>query len=187
MPIEHTSILAGTYPAQRAWLLDAIVPPHSDAARNSGREPDVMCREFVASLWESALAGLPALFERLVFLGGLRDSDAGYRHYGLELPLGADATDVIRNSHERAFRTWIALTVEQQKADLELYLRTAQGHRKDALMRLREAGFRDKLIPASADAHERGLYLADFEALVRVIGSRPDAVPAALDLAEDEA
>jgi hypothetical protein len=146
-----------------------------------------MCREFVASLWESALTGLPALFERLVFLGGLRDADAGYRHYGLELPLGSDAAEVIRGSHERAFRTWIALTVEQQKADLELYLGTVQGHRNDALRRLGQAEFRDRLIPASADAHERELYLTDLEALVQVIGERPEPATAALDLAGDEA
>ncbi|HWR50516.1 MAG TPA: hypothetical protein VN428_05390 [Bryobacteraceae bacterium] len=187
MPIELTSISAGVYPAQRAWLLDAVFPPQPEAARNSGREPDAMCREFVASLWESALAGLPALFERLVFLGGLRDPDTGYRHYGLELPVGSYAAEIMQDSHERAFRTWIAFTVEQQKADLELYLATTHGHRNDALKRLGDTDFRDNLIPASADAHERELYLTDFEALVHMLGVQRGFATTALDLAEDKA
>lgn len=187
MSIEQTSISPGAYPAQRAWLLDGVVPPQSDAPRNSGREPDAACREFVASLWERALAELPALFERLAFLGSLRDPQAGYRHYGLELPLGSEAADVIRDSHERTFRTWIALPVEQQNADIELYLATAQGHRNGALRRLGEAAFRENLIPASADIHERQLFLADFGALVQVITERRGPATAALDLAGDEA
>src|SRR6266851_3629956 len=83
-------------------------------------------RTAVADLWRNTLSQIPSVFGRLVYLSSLRNTVSGkYEHHGLALMFGeADARRALRKSHTRAFTEWLGFNLEQQKADLDLYLST---------------------------------------------------------------
>ena len=90
---------------------------HSDgkSSLERGAAPD---------LWRHTLSQIPSLFGRLVYLCSLRDRNNGtYEHYGLAQVFGdSEADRVLRESHQQVFASWVCLTLEQQKTDLDLYL-----------------------------------------------------------------
>jgi hypothetical protein len=64
--------------------------------------------------------------------------------------------------------------LEQQKADLDLYLSSFQADRRTILSTwIRLAPYRN-LVPASARDPERRLYLADLEALLEILKAEND-------------
>jgi hypothetical protein len=124
-----------------------------------------------ADLWRHTLSQIPCLFGRLVYLSSLRNSNTGrYEHHGLSLVFGDEEADkALRESHNQAFLEWLTFGLEHQKADLDLYL-SSLGTDKRVLLRTwhRLAPYRN-LIPASALAPERGLYLNDLEMLLQLL------------------
>jgi hypothetical protein len=187
MDSPHLSASASP-PARRAYFLETAEPPAPNAPRNSGRNDDPATRAFVISLWESAISEIPTVFGRLVFLAGLRDTASReYRHYGLELPLGIDASAVIRETHGQAFLDWLSLTVERQKADLETYLASVPGHRRQALDVWSEVGRHATLFPDSASPYELRLYLAEMRVLLGLFKGAAAPEPGVRRLAENEA
>ncbi|HEX8985326.1 MAG TPA: hypothetical protein VF767_07840 [Bryobacteraceae bacterium] len=137
---------------------------HSDgkASLERGAAPD---------LWRHTLSQIPSLFGRLVYLCSLRDpNDGGYEHYGLAQVFGnAEADRVLRESHHQAFASWVCLTLEQQKTDLDLYLSGLTGDRRtilDTWIRLQP--YRN-LMPGTAREVERELYMADLDAILGLL------------------
>jgi hypothetical protein len=137
-----------------------------------------------AELWRSTLSQIPSTFGRLVYLASLRDQNTGrYQHHGLAQAFGdGEAEATLRASHEQTFSEWLCYNLEQQKADLDLYLSSFQADRLTILGTwIRLAPYRG-LIPASAGDPERRLYLADLETLLEILkaehdvsGQNPDA------------
>lgn len=122
-------------------------------------------------LWRNTLSQIPTVFGRLVYLCSLRDQNTGtYQHYGLSQVFGrAEAERALRESHRQAFAEWLCFTLEQQKADLDLYLAGLGGERKTILETwIRLAPYRN-LVPSTITDVERTLYLADLETILELL------------------
>jgi hypothetical protein len=125
-------------------------------------------RGLPADLWRHTLSQIQSIFGRLVYLASLRNSNTGrYEHHGLALIYGEEEADlVLRKSHSEAFVEWINYGLEQQKADLDLYLSALSTDRKTVVETwLRLAPYRN-MMPGSAAPQERQLYLTDLETLL---------------------
>jgi len=128
-------------------------------------------RGAAADLWRHTLSQIPSIFGRLVYLASLRDPNTGrYEHHGLSQIFGeAEADAALQESHSQAFSEWLCFNLEQQKADLDLYLSSFQADRRTILSTwIRLAPYRN-LVPASSRDPERRLYLADMEALLEIL------------------
>ena len=88
-------------------------------------------------LWIRTLTQIPSLFGRLVYLSALRDVNTDqYQHHGLATVFSKDeAHDALRESHERTFAEWLTFTLEEQKADLDLYLSALDTPKRTLLRR----------------------------------------------------
>jgi hypothetical protein len=81
------------------------------------------------------------------------------------------ADEALRASHQQVFADWLQFDLEQQKADLDLYLVSLEGDRRvivDTWIRL--APYRN-LVPSAAREVERELYVKDLEILLELLRS----------------
>ena len=90
----------------------------------ASRPAVVFERSAASDLWRNTLSQIPSVFGRLVYLASLRNSNnARYEHCGLALVFGEDeANRALRDGHSEVFAEWLTFNLEQQKADLDLYL-----------------------------------------------------------------
>jgi len=126
-----------------------------------------------ADLWRNTLAQIPSVFGRLAYLCSLRDANTGvYQHYGLSQIFGDQAAnEALCTSHQQVFAEWLSFDLEQQKADLDLYLAGLEGNRRIIVETwLRLAPYRS-LVPSSAREVERELYVRDLEILLELLRS----------------
>ncbi len=126
-----------------------------------------------ADLWRHTLSQIPSVFGRLVYLCSLRDQNTGsYQHYGLAQAFGEEeAGRVLGQSHQQAFSDWLCFTLEQQKADLDLYLSGLDGNRRTIVETwIRLAPYRN-LVPSTTREVDRQLYLADLETILELLRS----------------
>jgi hypothetical protein len=128
-------------------------------------------RGSAADLWRHTLSQIHCVFGRLVYLSSLRNGNTGrYEHHGLALVFGEEEADrTLRRSHEEAFAEWLGFNLEQQKADLDLYF-SEQGTDRKTIVEtwMRLASYRN-LLPSSAEAVQRELYLADLETILSLL------------------
>jgi len=125
-------------------------------------------RSPASDLWRHTLSQISTTFGRLVFLSTLRDPNTGvYAHYGFAQRVGEEAAGAaLLQSHCRCFSEWLGFSLEEQKADLDLYLSGIDSDKRTILYTwIRTKPYRN-LIPASAMAVERELYNSDLEALL---------------------
>lgn len=124
-----------------------------------------------SDLWRNTLSQIPTVFGRLIYLSALRGPNSGvYEHHGLSLVFGPRAAnEALRRSHEATFREWLGFSLEQQKADLDLYLTGLVDERAavvDTWLRLNP--YRN-LLPLSARTSDQELFLVDFRALLEIL------------------
>jgi hypothetical protein len=135
------------------------------------RVKPVLDRSAAADLWRHTLSRIPSVFGRLVYLSSLRDGNTGrYEHHGFALLYGEGEADrTLRASHAGSFAEWLGFTLEQQKADLSLYLSDLGVDKRSVVETwLRLAPYRH-LIPATAGTAERELYLTDLETILTLL------------------
>lgn len=130
-------------------------------------------RSATADLWRNTISQIPTVFGRLVYLASLRNPNTGaYEHHGLALVFGEDeANKALKNSHTAVFAEWLSFNLEQQKADLDLYISGLFEDKRLIVENwIRLAPYRN-LLPASVRGVERRLYIADFTALLELLKS----------------
>ena len=142
----------------------------------STRANTALDRTAVSDLWRNTLSQIPSVFGRLVYLASLRNPDSGsYEHHGLTLIFGEEeANRALRRSHSQVFREWLTFNLEQQKADLGLYLSSYEDKRTVLKNWLELAPYRN-LMPLSIRSVERRLYIADLTALLELLGNEHGA------------
>lgn len=124
-----------------------------------------------SDLWRNTLSQIPSVFGRLIYLAGLRGPNSGvYEHHGLALVFGPRAAnEALRRSHEDAFREWLGFSLEEQKADVDLYLTDLVEERAaviDTWLRLNP--YRN-LMPLSVRGPDKDLFLLDFRAVLEIL------------------
>jgi hypothetical protein len=135
------------------------------------RQNEALDRKAASDLWRNTLSQIPSVFGRLVYLSGLRNTNSDrYEHHGLALVFGAaEAHTTLRKSHSQAFVEWLSFNLEQQKADLDLYLSTLDQDKRTVLAAwLKLAPYRS-MIPSSVKAPEKRLYVGDLMALLELL------------------
>jgi hypothetical protein len=128
-------------------------------------------RSASADLWRNTISQIPSVFGRLVYLASLRNPNNGsYEHHGLALVFGEDeANKALKNSHGAVFAEWLSFNLEQQKADLDLYISALFEDKRVVVETwIRLAPYRN-LLPTSARSVERRLYITDFTALLELL------------------
>jgi hypothetical protein len=128
-------------------------------------------RDAISDLWRNTLSQIPSVFGRLVYLAALRDLNSGqYEHHGLALIFGEGEADrALRRTHLQTFSEWLCFNIEQQKADLDLYLSALYDERARVIETwLRLEPFRS-LAPSSATKAEIDLYRSDFRLLLELL------------------
>ncbi|MBV9768383.1 MAG: hypothetical protein JOZ32_02325 [Bryobacterales bacterium] len=131
----------------------------------------VFDRSAASDLWRNTISQIPSVFGRLVYLASLRNGNNGsYEHHGLALVFGEDeANKAMKASHSTVFAEWLSFNIEEQKADLDLYIAGLLEDKRvvvDTWIRLAP---HKNLIPASVRGVERRLYLADLTALMELL------------------
>ena len=131
-------------------------------------------RDAVADLWRNTLSEIESVFGRLVYLSSLRDLNSGrYEHYGLAQVCGDEEADrAIRAAHRASFVEWLGFNLEQQKADLDLYVSTLDVDKRSVLEYWARLAPYRSLVPAEAAEVERQLYLCDLEAILAVMNNQ---------------
>ncbi len=128
-------------------------------------------RSAAADLWRHTLSQIPSVFGRLVYLASLRNANTDeYEHHGFAQIFGRKiAEETLRMSHRKAFAEWLCFTLEEQKADLDLYLSALSTDKKTIVEAwLRLAPYRN-LVPSTVRQAERELYLSDLETLLTLL------------------
>ena len=138
---------------------------------NNSRLKQVLERGAASDLWRHTLSQIPSIFGRMVYLSGLRDPNSGhYEHHGLALVFGErDSERALKDSHKTAMDDWLNFSLEQQKADLDLYisgLNINKGTVVDSW--LQTAPYRN-LPPASIKGPAKKLFVSDLEALLELL------------------
>lgn len=151
------------------------------SAMKGTQDQAALDRGAVSNLWRNTLSQIASVFGRLVYVSSLRNSNNGrYEHHGLALIFGEDdANRALKKSHVQIFTEWLTFNLEQQKADLDLYLSGLPDKREVVIENwIRLAPYRN-LIPSSVRGVERRLYITDLKALLEVLkneiaGGAPD-------------
>lgn len=128
-------------------------------------------RRAAADLWRNTLSRVDSVFGRLRYLSDLQNANTGqYEHHGLAARFTeAECDRALRDSHMDNFRQWLAWRLEQQSADLNLYL-SELGTDLPALLRTwRRRRPYENLVPDEASAPERELFLADLGILLELL------------------
>jgi hypothetical protein len=128
-------------------------------------------RTAAADLWRNTLLRIPSVFGRLVYLSSLRSAVTGkYDHHGLALTFGEDeARRALRKSHARAFAEWLGFNLEEQKADLDLYLSTVAADKSSIVENWLTVAAYKTFVPNSATTVDKRLYAADIEAIIALL------------------
>ena len=136
--------------------------------RSASGGPD---RGAPADLWRNTLTQIPSVFGRLVYLCSLRDANTGaYEHYGLAQIFGPQAAEeALRESHQQVFLEWLGYGLEEQKADLDLYLAGLEGDRRTVLETWIRIAPYQNLVPSTVREAERHLYLRDLETILELL------------------
>jgi hypothetical protein len=128
-------------------------------------------RGAAADLFRHTLSRIPSVFGRLLYLGSLRDPHTGaYRHDGLAAAFGPDLSQqALRLSHNRVFREWLRMSLEQKHSDLSAYLDTLESPRSKVVNYWLESETYRSCVPGAASRAERAYFSSDVEELLELI------------------
>jgi len=142
-------------------------------------------RDASGVLWRRTLSQIPSLFGRLVWLASLRNPHSGvYEHHGLAVVFGPEESNkALRLSHLACCREWLNMSLQDQMADLRLYLDSQSENPGEIIGNWQELGYWRTILPGSIRGAERATYLANVEALLKLLlsetvgGARRSAWP----------
>lgn len=137
----------------------------------STKSTTALDRSAAADVWRNTLSQIPSVFGRLVYLASLRNLNSGrYEHHGLALLFGEEeANRALKKSHTKVFAQWLAFSVEQQKADLDLYISGLAEDRRTIIETWLKLAPYQALVPTTVRGVERKLYLSDLTALMELL------------------
>jgi hypothetical protein len=124
-----------------------------------------------SDLWRNTLSQIPSVFGRLIYLASLRGLNSGvYEHHGLSLVFGPRAAnEALKRSHLEVFAQWLLFDLEEQKADVDVYLTGLCEQRVSVIDTwLRLHPYRN-VVPAAARAADQELFMVDFKAVLEVL------------------
>jgi hypothetical protein len=135
------------------------------------RSKGILERGISSDLWRRTLSQIPSCLGRIAYLSSLRIPNTGrYEHHGLALRFGDSETDkTLRKTHNESFSEWLNYSMEQQKADLELYLSAQEGEKREILENWAALMPYRYYVPASVREPERMLYVSDLEILLKIL------------------
>ena len=139
--------------------------------RGEGRRHERRGWEQAKGDWSRTITQIPTTFGKIVYLSSLRNENSGrYQHHGLaQMYSEKEADQVLGESHQEAFSAWLNFSLEQQRRDLEDYLQSIGDDRQTVLSTWLTLTPYRGLVPASAGAAERHLYLSDLELILDVL------------------
>ena len=128
-------------------------------------------RNPASDLWRNTLSQIPSVFGRLAYLASLRNQNSGeYEHHGLALVFGDEkASQTLAEAHANAFTEWLGYTLEQQKADLDLYLSSVSINKRTIVETWLRLNPYENLLPTTIAEMERELYLTDLRVLLDLL------------------
>lgn len=140
-----------------------------DASTNQAHE------KAMRDLWRRTLSQVPTTFGRIAYLASLRDPNTGrYQHFGLAQIYSEENADrALRQSHMQVFAEWLNYSIEQQKSDLEEYLRSVDANRARILKTWTTLAPYRNLLPTGASEAERQLFVSDLEIILELLRSEP--------------
>lgn len=123
------------------------------------------------AVWRKRVSEMPSAFGRLTYLASLRSPTTGrYQDYGLGSVLGEEEVHkAVWASHQEALSEWLAFDLKSQSADLDLFLSSVPGHRRQILAACAALAPPVWLIPEGASEPERELFLADLDAILELL------------------
>ncbi|MDZ7640194.1 MAG: hypothetical protein U5J83_18400 [Bryobacterales bacterium] len=122
-------------------------------------------------LVRGALSIIPTCYGRLVYLTSLRDANTGrYEHYLLEEIHGDRLAQAgLEWAHIQAYRSWVAMNLEQKRADLYLYLVSLCSDMRHVLRTWIMTTPYRALVPLHTQPVEREVFLSDMQALLALL------------------
>jgi hypothetical protein len=168
-PEHHCSSVAEKYQGGLVSKTDLVY--YLTVEMTGTEADDALDRGAVADVWRHTLSQIPAVFGRLVYLSALRNPNSGrYEHHGLALVFGPDeASRALKKSHKQVFADWLRFNIEQQMADLELYLSDLPEDKKTVLRAWTKLMPYKNLVPSNARTVETRLYLSDLKAILETL------------------
>ena len=132
----------------------------------------VLLYAIAASAWNivGGYAGQVSVGHVVFFGCGAYAAMGAYAHFGFAQRVGEEAADgALRNSHWQCFSEWLSFSLEEQKADLDLYLSGIDSDKRTILETWTRSKPYRNLIPAKAMEVERRLYNSDLETLLELL------------------
>ncbi len=162
------------------------------ASKGDQAASDNLCAEFV----RAALAILPSILERLIYLASLKDLTTGEYYDQVlaalvalkfgngeteSIPRGEQAIELkcreaeleraLRDEHLAVFEDWLGLTLRQQAAQLEFYASRKGVPTRALSAEWIQERFHERLTPSGAMQFQRRLFLADLETVLTALSS----------------
>jgi len=121
-------------------------------------------------LWRRTLSQIPSSFGRLVYLSSLRDPNTGeYQHFGFAQRFSdREADKTLRRSHADTFSDWLCFSLEEQKAELDLYLAGLPQDAATVVANWKLLPPFANLIPVPTREAQRELFLADLRMVLEL-------------------
>ncbi len=144
-----------------------------------GASSDDPQSKVLEDVWRQTIAAVPSDFGKLVYLASLRDANSGlYHHYGLENIYSPEECDqALRTSHHEVLQAWLEKSLEDQKEDLEHYLRGVEGDLSTVLNNWWVLQPYVGYLPVEASPATREWFLSDLKIILELLqsGARPSA------------
>ncbi len=128
-------------------------------------------RGAIVDVWRATLSQIPTEFGKLAYFAALRNVQTGlYEHHGLAAMFGEEESRAaLTASHAETFAAWLALPLEQQKADLDAYLAELGENRARVVSNWLNSRSYQNLGPARARDAAKALFMSDMGALLGIL------------------